>query len=235
MRVRADEDNFGLSEGEIDQDSDHDVSFRPSQDTQDSREESQVEEYPPNDGPESDDPEQEVPPPGKMSAAEKKDRIQQIDHEMKIKLQELQALMEQGGLCEAVAEVENMRATTGRPSNIDNLINRNDNATMNKGRISNNSQSEETIYESAVKKRGSSSSEDALINTSDEIEADSDNDHNDLVTTFLTGRVSTNNQGRTRERRSGSATHEPRPGTSQYYPENEPPYRNRESRSRLRS
>ena len=107
---------------------------------------------------------------------------------MKVRLQELQNLMEQGGLRESAAEMENLRVVAGHNEVRSVMVNLNTNATVPKSkdvqtdRRSVTSESVETIYESAVKKRGSSSSEDALVNTSDEL---SDNERNDKILGFL--------------------------------------------------
>ena len=105
---------------------------------------------------------------------------------MKKKLVELKDLMAQGGLSESLNVVDEMLTRsdnrkkqlnqTGRNISHNCSVCRNDDEM---GKMVKHSESTtkslETIYETAVKqKRGSSSSEDNLINTSDETELDRD-------------------------------------------------------------
>ena len=100
-------------------------------------------------------------------------QLQEIDREMKEKIQELHQLMSQGGLRESAELLEKCLPKEGM------LLNLNDNASMNKGQkdkvefedeveIGSMARSAETIYDSAVPKRNSSLSEDDLMINSEE-------------------------------------------------------------------
>ena len=106
---------------------------------------------------------------------------------MQLKMKELQVLMTKGGL-NGAAEMLNdmmnelvkkssaksnirMAENKGKNSVTNGQMNRNENATILNRRQQSDCRSVETIYEDAVcSKRNSSSSEDGLVNTSDEFD-----------------------------------------------------------------
>ena len=115
-------------------------------------------------------------------------RIRELDQEMQEKLKEIQVLMKEGGLTGSARLVEeqinmssqmdgertskgqnkNTNASRNVQSCITNDLNYRRNS-INDGKPLNDSNSEETIYKRAVPaKRGSSSSDDYNVETSDE-------------------------------------------------------------------
>ena len=112
---------------------------------------------------------------GQKSHAEK---LQAIDEEMKTKLSELQELMEQDGLSASA----NMIGQHLLPKLNDRGKNSNGNATLTKkntskiqknnvpgNKVTDSSISKETLYDRAVMNRDSNSSDDGVVNTSNEM------------------------------------------------------------------
>ena len=106
----------------------------------------------------------------------RREQLKRIDEEMKIKLRELQDLIEKGGLSESAKALKGcQKKHKGEP-----VLNTNCNATKVRASVQENTcktsgsatRSKETIYEEAVKRmsRVSSSSEEEMVNTSDEFE-----------------------------------------------------------------
>ena len=123
--------------------------------------------------------------------------VEDLDAEMKRKIQELHGLMTQGGLTESASmlskclpmvEKEGKNVKQGVNTNMNATGKRKQNAVITDRNIfpsqSNNAmsliRSEDTVYDSAVPKHNSSSSEEGLINTSDEIEM-RDNEIEDFI------------------------------------------------------
>ena len=107
----------------------------------------------------------------KKAVQDHKKKLSALNEEMQNKIKELHKLMFDGGLTES-AEMLNRCIPTIEGNG---ELNSNTNASLkrgkdNRGKLANEAKSMETIYESAVPKRNSSSSDDDLVNTSDEVD-----------------------------------------------------------------
>ena len=124
-------------------------------------------------------------------------KIKDIDHEMLQKLNELEVLINAGGLMESAAKVKKLRRKVQDQSEGENT-NENSckkNISFNKNfkdqaefecNICNNSRSEETIYENAVAIRcNSSSEEELLLNSSGENENEKTNEVDERMTNLI--------------------------------------------------
>ena len=194
MEVDQDEDRYGCSDQESDEDAE--VSFRQSSQTTDGTEDSETDDDEPESEEldyESDRNEEEndqmagvhVPP------LSRQERIKQLDEEMKVRIHELHALVVDGGLEGAAAEMETSFQTPphvhqpmpqwGMNFNANSNLNKNGSKVTNKmktpkyinkqrANFSLCSPSEDTINKDTVKSnnRNSSSSDELGIDTSDE-------------------------------------------------------------------
>ena len=170
---------------------------------------------------------QEEPP-----VMSKQDRIKQIDAEMKERIEELHKLMSDGGLQES-AELLGKMMVPNRERNRDkngdregqgqsNVLNTNDNASKRiveqepKEKQPAADKSLETIYESVVPKRISSSSEEEFVNTS----GDSVNPEN-IVNDFIAD-IRSRGEGRSQGQGRNDRYHYTRPVQQTRYADAQP-------------
>ena len=114
-------------------------------------------------------------PPTSQGSTEQNKKIKELDLEMKKRLLDLKEMMTHQGLTESVGVLEScfgVSATNGKRQGkgrriLKDVVNDNQNANLMQ---TNNSQSEVTIYQNAVPKRNSSSSEDGgILDSSDKL------------------------------------------------------------------
>ena len=169
------------------------------------------------------------------SEVSEEEKIKKIDRDLQIKMRELQALMKKRGLTGSAevlqgiieGEVQQIPTVTKKKkkgkkgnntNNAVNILHVNDNQnaslTRGQGQLAFRVQSEETIYDNAIpSKRNSSSSEEGLVNTSDEFEKDGEmevNTLNDLEALITDKRCEVDKRDPPMVMMAG----EPQPGTS---------------------